>query len=247
MTDPQPPYPPPPSYPPPPPSYPPPQAEQQPGQSYGAPQYPYPPPGAGYPGVPPQQATTTSGFAIASLIFGIIGGVLFSVIFGIIALGKTKDGKQRGRGMAVAGLVLSGIWVALLVVAIVLVAVSDSGDTVKATAIKIGDCINTPSSDTENVASLPKIPCDQPHEGEVYAMNRVPGDEFPGQTALEDIHQAQCLADLETASPNAAADPNVDVSILYPTQETWDIGDRDVVCIAVTSTKRSGTLAQQFG
>jgi len=38
---------------------------------------------------------------------------LFSVICGIIALTKTKDGRQGGRGLAIAGLVISGLWVVI--------------------------------------------------------------------------------------------------------------------------------------
>ena len=51
-------------------------------------------------------------------MFGIIGGVLISVICGIIGLRRAKAG-QGGRGMAIAGLVLSALWVLVLVAGIV--------------------------------------------------------------------------------------------------------------------------------
>ena len=41
----------------------------------------------------PEQPQKTNGFAIASLIFGIIGGVLLSVIFGFVALSQIKKRK----------------------------------------------------------------------------------------------------------------------------------------------------------
>ena len=67
---------------------------------------------------PPAPSGGTNGFAVASLIFGILGGILFSVVFGIVALGQIKRRNQSGKGMAVAGLVLSGVWLLVIVVGI---------------------------------------------------------------------------------------------------------------------------------
>jgi hypothetical protein len=88
-------------------------AQQQP---YGAPPpYGYglqPPPYSGY-----VQPTSTNGKAIAALVLGIASIVLcwlsifdavfviLALIFGLIALNETKEGRSRGRGLAVAGLV----------------------------------------------------------------------------------------------------------------------------------------------
>jgi len=58
----------------------------------------------------------TNGFAIASLIFGIIGGSLFAWIFGGVALSKIKQTGQSGRGMAITGIVLGIAWVVLFAI-----------------------------------------------------------------------------------------------------------------------------------
>jgi Domain of unknown function (DUF4190)/Septum formation len=200
------------------------------GPQYGQPPSPYPP------------KPSTNGFAIASLILGIIGGVLLSVIFGIIALNQTKGGRQAGRGMAIAGLVLSGLWtlgfIALMVLAIFLA----RWDSVRATDIKTGDCIKESPADGATVSRLSRVSCDEPHEGEVYAMIRVSGDTFPGQPAMRREYQPRCLSALESYAPDAAYDPSVDNFILYPSQETWDRGDRDVACIAITKDKPTGSI-----
>jgi hypothetical protein len=111
------PYPPPPGYPyAAPPGYP-----VQPGQPpWGG---PYPPPYAQpYPGY--AAPTSTNGFAIASLVLGILWlywvGSILAVIFGHIALAQTSDRRQGGRGLAIAGLVLGYIGVGVLVLVIVL-------------------------------------------------------------------------------------------------------------------------------
>jgi hypothetical protein len=79
---------------------------------------------------PPKK--TTNGFSIAALVLGIcwvwgIGSIL-ALVFGYI--GKSQidksQGRQGGRGMAVAGIVLGWIGIGLLILWIVLVAVAAS-------------------------------------------------------------------------------------------------------------------------
>jgi prepilin-type processing-associated H-X9-DG protein len=88
------------------------------------PERPVPPPGPG-PGAPspfPAGAGNTSGLAIASLVLGIIGlflcgiGEIVGLVLGIVALVKINQsgGALRGRGLAIAGIVLSGLSFALL-------------------------------------------------------------------------------------------------------------------------------------
>jgi hypothetical protein len=62
----------------------------------------------------PQPVPRTSGFAIASLVFGLIPliGAIPAVIFGHIARAHIKATGERGDGMAVAGLVLGYLVIA---------------------------------------------------------------------------------------------------------------------------------------
>ncbi|MGO8685590.1 MAG: DUF4190 domain-containing protein [Candidatus Dormibacteria bacterium] len=120
------------------------------GASGAPPPYPYPPspyppypyPPGGYPAPPPQgpwpgpypppypqpypgyaAPSSTNGFAIASLVLGILWlywvGSILAVVFGHIALVQTRDRAQGGRGMAVAGLVLGYVGLALLALVII--------------------------------------------------------------------------------------------------------------------------------
>src|SRR5262245_48025814 len=97
----------PPGYPPPPPGgygYPPPQAG---GYRY-PPQYGYPPPAPG-----------TNAMAVASLVCSLFGwvclfiGAFLGVIFGFIALSQIKRSGQRGRGLAIAGIVIGSVLLVL--------------------------------------------------------------------------------------------------------------------------------------
>lgn len=221
---------------------------QPPGPPPGyQPYQPYPTPyqpAAPYPAYPTRPTKPgTNGFAIASLILGILSVVLLSVIFGIIALRQIKRTGQSGRGMAIAGLVISGVWVLAFAALITLAVVFDDG-SVRATSIKTGDCIADTPADGANVTRLPKVSCDDPHEGEVYAMIRVTGDTFPGQTAMQSEYEQRCVSELDSYAPDAANDPKISSFLLYPSRETWDAGDRDVACIAITNDKRTGSIKQ---
>lgn len=80
------------------------------GPNYGQPPYGAPPPyGAGAPAPVPQ--SRTSGLAVASLIFALIGCVpvitsLLAVIFGFAGIGATRKPGVSGRGLAIAGLII---------------------------------------------------------------------------------------------------------------------------------------------
>ncbi len=202
----------------------------------------YPPPG-GYPA--PQRKPGTNGFAIASLIFGIIGGALLGFIFGFIALSQTKRTGQGGRGLAIAGLILSAMWTIGLVLAVILVittsATRDTGGTVtqggdiSATQLKVGDCVNDLHTSTD-VQSLPGVPCAQSHEGEVFAVFDLPSGVYPGQAAVREQAGTECNTRLAAYSPSALDNPSLGLVTLYPQQQSWEGGDRGVVCIATDKT-----------
>jgi hypothetical protein len=66
--------------------------------------------------------------AIASMVLGILWiyclGSILALIFGYVALSQIRRRGEAGRGMAIAGVVLGWIGVAVAVVAIILFAVA---------------------------------------------------------------------------------------------------------------------------
>lgn len=74
---------------------------------------------------PPQGPTGTNGFAIASFVLSLLWcywvGNILALVFGYIALSQIRksDGRQSGRGLAIAGIVIS--WIAMAVAAVCLV------------------------------------------------------------------------------------------------------------------------------
>lgn len=63
----------------------------------------------------------TNGLAIASFVLSLVGGSVLAIIFGHVARRQIarSAGRQSGDGLAVAGLVLGYVWVAVLLVLLV--------------------------------------------------------------------------------------------------------------------------------
>jgi hypothetical protein len=151
--------PPPPQYPAPqypPPQYPPPTYAPPPAGPYGnpttasAPPNPFappgaypPPPGAGpyapYPSYPQSgyPAPSTNGLAIAALVLSIVGwvpcgvGSVVAVILGFVARNQIRQsqGRQGGDGLALAGIILGFVGIALVVFVLVLGVASGSNSS----------------------------------------------------------------------------------------------------------------------
>ncbi|MFG1954025.1 septum formation family protein [Micromonospora sp. NPDC048830] len=215
----------------------PPGDERSPYQPY--PHYQHDPPVTPAPGV--------NGFAVASLVLGVIGGVLLSVIFGVVALVQMRTRPYRGKGLAIAGLVLSGVWALGLAVLIVVAIASGAerdpsgevtdGGSVSARQLRPGDCVND-LEESNNVLSLPAVPCAQPHEGEVFAAFALSGREWPGEGHVLEKADQGCQDRFESYAPRADFD-SFELFVLYPTQRAWTRGDHDVTCIAIDPAGKS--------
>jgi hypothetical protein len=242
-------YPPPPGqYPPPPGQYPPPPGQYPPPAQYPAPPGYYPT----QPSAAPAAKPGVNGFAVAALIFGICGGPLLAVIFGIIALRQIKRSGQRGRGMALAGLILSAIWVVAIGIGIaVAIATGAARDAtgqitgsgrVSISDLKAGDCVNNIEED-RLVTKVDGVPCTEPHSGEVFATFDLTGSSFPGESSANDQAEQGCLDRLDDYAPDAVNDDSLDIFYFAPNANSWGRGDREVVCLALDpNKKRTGSL-----
>jgi hypothetical protein len=228
-----------------------PQQQPYPPQPYAAQHLPEQPlPGQPYPGQPvwqPPPVQRANRFAIASLVCGFVGGLgvgsVLGIAFGITALVQIKRRPQRGRGIAIAGLVIS---VLTLVVGAGLLAaafISDSRDRaagidrVSTDRLEVGQCIRTVGESTE-IYSMPVVPCDQPHEAEVYHVFTVADGPFPGYPALEDESSVRCSEALEPYL--TPGNEELDIAYVYPHEGNWP-QDRRVTCIAADTAKTRTT------
>jgi hypothetical protein len=189
----------------------------------------------------------TNRLAIASLILGILGGILLSVTFGLVALRQIDRRDEKGRGLALAGLALSGFWV-LVVVAFLVFAPSypapvrdpDLNRALQGRSLAPGDCL---SGGVGSVMSMSVVPCTDPHAAEVYTVFTFPDDPYPGDAELVAEVEKRCGRSF--APYLTAATEDLEVRYLRPSSMSWALS-RTVTCIAADpSGTRTGSLVNQ--
>jgi len=185
----------------------------------------------------------TSGWAVASFILGIFAVVPLSVIFGFVGLQKIRRLGQRGKGLAIAGLILSLIWVGVAVAATALSngTATRQSATGKIThrgdlgvfALATGDCFDNPAN-TQDIESVTAIPCTQAHDSQVFAKFDLSGDDsaYPAADALNKMADTGCnsrTGSIDKPKTNAA----MSIRVLFPEQDAWADGQRTVSCLIV--------------
>lgn len=249
------------SIPPPPGPHPPQGSPEQPLGPYAQGQYPppYPYNAAGAPGPYPYhpygpygRPVPVNGVAIGALVLGILCFVpAVGLVLGVIALAQIKRKGERGKGMAIAGSVLSSVGLALWALALSTGSASDFWDGFKgaaggdgtAYALAKGDCFDTPTGDLEGDAyDVDEVSCAGGHDGEVFAVVTLPGGSFPGDDEIELTADDKCYALQDGYAMDTWAVPDdVDVYYLVPSRQSWRLGDREITCL-FGSTAENGRL-----
>jgi hypothetical protein len=113
--------------------------------------------------------------------------------------------------------------------------------------MRVGDCFNdvvAVGAGATQVTNVPAVPCAQPHDNEVYAVFDVTLPGFPGSEAMSQQAFDGCLERFEAFVGKDYQSSSLDVTHLYPTQESWDQNDREVICAVydVNLNKLTGTM-----
>lgn len=182
----------------------------------------------------------TNGWAVAAFVLGILGGTILSVLFAIVALVQMKGRNQRGRGLAVAALFASALWIAMIA-SVIGYALSLRGTSVQSAELHTGDCVkDTYGSRLPTWVS--RVRCDRPHYGEVFAvLTRPAAAAHPGDQPTKALAD-DCGAKFFGYAPNSPEGPVFRVSVAYPSADAWANGDRAVVCVAISPHERSSSL-----
>ena len=170
-----------------------------------------------------------SRWAVATFLLGLVSLVPLSLISGIVALIKTKSGREPGRGLAIAGLVICVLWSAIWTYI-----AWPKGGLITGTlqSDRVGTCfaetINSPVS------------CDKPHSDELFAMlslSRFP-DSDPEQRQIE----TRCQAELSKYSAIATRDPSLHVDAWSPGTEWKQLDTHAAGCVAHSDADRVGSI-----
>ena len=113
---------------------------------------------------------------------------------------------------------------------------------VSATKVRQGDCIE--SAAQGEVQDLKAVPCSEPHGAEAYHAFDLPADfDVEGQDAIGAEAQKQCIEEFETFIGVAYDESALEISQLTPTPESFEAGDKAVVCFVLDpGTETTGSL-----
>lgn len=244
---------------------PPPQAPQQfPQQGYpGGPGAPYGYPGGpgGYPHPYGSPQPPTNGLAVASFVLGLLCFVpAIGLILGFFALPQIKRKGERGKGLAVAGMILSTIGLVLLALMLATGGMKGFADGFRdgmregsgtPFALKSGDCFNSGNSGglEGDTYEADKVPCERAHDGEVYGTFELDDeDTYPGESAIDAIAEPKCAALQRSYLGSTTLPGDVYTYYYLPTSQSWAFGDREVACLfGKDSGKLTGSLRDSSG
>jgi hypothetical protein len=175
------------------------------------------------------------------------------LVLGLIALRQIRRSGQSGRGMAIAGVVLSAVGIVLWAVVLSSGAVSKAWEGFKdgargneSLSLQKGDCFDAPGGLEGDTYDVDRVPCEGGHDGEVFAVVTLPGGAFPGDTRITDLADEKCYALQDQYAMDTWAMPaDVDVYYLMPSRDSWRYGDRAITCLfggTGTGSELTGSL-----
>jgi len=201
----------------------------------------------------------TNGIAILAIILGFvfpIGGI----IAGAVALAQVKRTGEKGRGLAITGIVAGAIISVLTILAVIGLLIfsftvgskassadpfdipdfpQDGGVTVGPSEAAPGDGgtfilpVGACLDDVPGgfISSSNLVDCAVPHTYEVFSSFLLPEGAFPGDDAAASAAEQGC----DAAFPSFVGIPYdqsaLDYQYVAPTVDTWADGDREISCL----------------
>ncbi|MFD4634941.1 DUF4190 domain-containing protein [Streptomyces sp. NPDC058284] len=209
----------------------------------------------------PYSRPPVNGFAIASLVLGILcflPGV--GLVFGLVALAQIKKKGERGKGLAIAGSIVSVVGLLLLVLTVATGGARDFVEGFRDAAresrqgaggfpVDKGGCFDAPDGSIDSMRyafQVEEVPCAGRHDGEVFGSFRLNDARYPGQDAVAELARSRCT-DLQYGYTGGNGDGNgngngdgngdglgagaAEIYYFMPDRTTWRQGDRHVTCI----------------
>lgn len=99
----------------------------------------------------------------------------------------------------------------------------------------VGDCFDwrdgsIDEDGIEHVDLVTGIPCDSPHEYEVFHIAVLQPGPYPTQFRFDRVFDGECLQQFENYVGTQWEVSDVWADMLWPTEEGWNDGDHSVTC-----------------
>ncbi|WP_230660642.1 septum formation family protein [Psychrobacter sp. I-STPA10] len=102
-------------------------------------------------------------------------------------------------------------------------------------SLQVGTCFNDAngnidSGSGEEISEVPIRDCDKPHDYEVFHLFNLTGDNIPTDEDFETQVMENCDPAFESYVGKSFEESMYNMSTLSPSLDTWQTGDREVVC-----------------
>lgn len=96
--------------------------------------------------------------------------------------------------------------------------------------LQVGDCFDIPEDEADSIDTVRGVPCDQPHDYEVYAIGDMDEGPYPSELDFDVQYEVTCLSAFEpyVGTPYPVSD--IWAEMLWPIAEGWADGDRTITC-----------------
>ena len=95
--------------------------------------------------------------------------------------------------------------------------------------LEVGNCL-ADFQDATELETVEASPCSEPHSDEIFAAHSIPDGDFPGMDAVEATARNLCIAEFDEFVGKPYEDSVLGVGFLTPTEQSWNDGDRNVLC-----------------
>lgn len=193
------------------------------GGNYGPPQ------GGGFGQVPPK----TDGVSIAALLLSFLCFLApIGVILGFVGLGRTKGGRRKGRGLAIAAIVV-GILMSLISAAVALVVFVFADSLVTPESAEVGQCVDV--SEKDGSVFLREKDCSEEHDGEIVGVTEITSDNLDD---VEDSMAGYCATAIDPDDLAKLTDYVDDIEAITEDPKNVEVGDH-LVCYVNSEDKLS--------
>ncbi|MEX0768626.1 MAG: septum formation family protein [Microthrixaceae bacterium] len=117
--------------------------------------------------------------------------------------------------------------------------------------LEVGDCFEELTEPTAEDRAVWLLDCGQPHSYEVFLLTDYQGPgagrgtSYPGTSAVQDFSEQVCFDQFEAFVGLRWTLSDLDIRAWWPTQESWERADRQVICTVVLQSGEPLTQTQR--
>ncbi len=104
-------------------------------------------------------------------------------------------------------------------------------------SLEVGQCLEDPG-DRAGIDQVEVVPCDAPHDFEVFALVDLPDGPYPGEDQVVERARDACTGRFAAYVGVEEATSALASAFLVPDEDGWEDGDRQVVCLLYEPDQR---------